>query len=85
MPETDNPSKQENADVPPSVGVAELSDSQYHELADAYLDIVLSKFEQLQDSREDIDIEYSVRIASCPPPPAQYLWRIIRTDNDFFW
>ncbi|KZZ98523.1 mitochondrial iron uptake protein [Moelleriella libera RCEF 2490] len=62
MPETDNPSKQENADVPPSVGVAELSDSQYHELADAYLDIVLSKFEQLQDSREDIDIEYSAGV-----------------------
>ncbi|KAK2597962.1 hypothetical protein QQS21_005878 [Conoideocrella luteorostrata] len=59
MPETDNPSKQDVAEVPPSIGVAELSDSEYHELADSYLEVVLSKFEQLQDAREDIDIEYS--------------------------
>uniref|UniRef100_A0A1Y1MD89 ferroxidase n=1 Tax=Photinus pyralis TaxID=7054 RepID=A0A1Y1MD89_PHOPY len=59
MPETDNPAKQGVEETRPSVGVAELSDGQYHELADSYLDIVLSKFEQLQDAREDIDIEYS--------------------------
>lgn len=64
MPETDNPAKQGVEETRPSVGVAELSDGQYHELADGYLDIVLSKFEQLQDAREDIDIEYSV----CAPP-----------------
>jgi frataxin len=60
MPETDNPVKQGVEETQPSVGVAELSDGEYHELADHYLEIVLSKFEQLQDAREDIDIEYSV-------------------------
>ncbi|TWU78825.1 Mitochondrial chaperone Frataxin [Metarhizium rileyi] len=59
MPETDNPVKQDVEETRPSVGVAELSDGQYHELADSYLETVLSKFEQLQDAREDIDIEYS--------------------------
>jgi frataxin len=67
MPETDNPSKQEVEETRPSVGVAELSDEQYHELADGYLEIVLTKFEQLQDAREDLDIEYSVGAPVCPP------------------
>ncbi|GAO16262.1 hypothetical protein UVI_02000410 [Ustilaginoidea virens] len=59
MPETDNPAKHDVAEVQTSIGVADLSEGQYHELADSYLDAVLSKFEQLQDAREDIDIEYS--------------------------
>lgn len=61
MPETENPAKQDVTDVPPSIGVAELSDGEYHDLADAYLEGVLSRFEQLQDTREDIEVEYSVR------------------------
>ena len=61
MPDTEHPVKEESAPAEPTYGVVELSDSKYHELADAYLDAVLAKFEQLQDSREDVDIEYSVR------------------------
>lgn len=61
MPETDNPGKQDVQETRPSFGVVELSDGEYHELADSFLEVVLSKFEQLQDAREDIDIEYSVR------------------------
>ncbi|CEJ79973.1 Putative Frataxin-like protein [[Torrubiella] hemipterigena] len=38
---------------------AELSESQYHDIADEYLENVLTIFEALQDSREDIDIEFS--------------------------
>lgn len=68
MPDTENPVKEETAKTEPSVGVAELSDSEYHELADQYLDTVLAKFEQLQDAREDIDIEYSVRSRPAPRP-----------------
>ncbi|OAQ73168.1 Frataxin-like protein [Pochonia chlamydosporia 170] len=59
MPETDNPGKQDVQETRPSFGVVELSDGEYHELADSFLEVVLSKFEQLQDAREDIDIEYS--------------------------
>lgn len=62
MPETENPAKQDVTDVPPSIGVAELSDGEYHDLADAYLEGVLSRFEQLQDTREDIEVEYSAGV-----------------------
>ena len=60
MPETDKPSKTGNEPTKPAFGVAELSDNEYHELSDHYLDIVCAKFEQLQDAREDIDVEFSV-------------------------
>lgn len=47
-------------DVLSRVKPAELTDTQYHELSDQYLDNLLNKFEAVQDEREDIDIEYSV-------------------------
>ncbi|RDA93210.1 hypothetical protein CP533_3178 [Ophiocordyceps camponoti-saundersi (nom. inval.)] len=62
MPHTENPSKPEPAKSETSYGVLELSDNTYHELADAYLDTVLAKFEHLQDSREDIDVEFSAGV-----------------------
>ncbi|KND94382.1 Frataxin-like protein, mitochondrial [Tolypocladium ophioglossoides CBS 100239] len=62
MPDTEHPVKDDTAKAEPTYGVVELSDSKYHELADAYLDTVLVKFEQLQDSREDVDIEFSAGV-----------------------
>ncbi|KAG6013579.1 hypothetical protein E4U43_007219 [Claviceps pusilla] len=62
MPETEHPSKQDVVHAAPSMGVAPLSDSAYHDIADLYLESVLSTFEQLQDSREDIDVEYSAGV-----------------------
>ncbi|KAG5959317.1 hypothetical protein E4U57_000760 [Claviceps arundinis] len=62
MPETENPSKQDVAPAAPSMGVAPLSERAYHELADLYLESVLSEFEQQQDSREDVDVEYSAGV-----------------------
>lgn len=61
MPHTENPVKPDPPETKPSYGVVDLSEKEYHELADTYLDTVLAKFELLQDSREDIDIEFSVR------------------------
>lgn len=68
MPDTENPAKplNESEEVQPSAAVAELTDGEYHELADEYLDNVVGKFEELQDEREDIDVEFSVRAALVP-------------------
>lgn len=38
----------------------EITEAQYHQLADEHLEAMLNKFEELQDSREDVDVEYSV-------------------------
>jgi frataxin-like iron-binding protein CyaY len=39
----------------------------YHELADAWLEHALVRFEELQDQSDEIDVEYSVRMAFQPP------------------
>lgn len=33
---------------------------EYHKLSDAYIDTLVAKLEELQEEREDIDVEYSV-------------------------
>ena len=40
---------------------ADMTDSDYHTVADEYLERLLTHLEELQDSREDVDVEYSVR------------------------
>lgn len=63
MPETDRPSKEKTESTSTSYGVVELSENEFHEIADVYLENVLAQFEQLQETREDLDIEFSV--SSC--------------------
>jgi len=33
---------------------------EYHLVSDAYMDTILARLEQLQESREDVDVEFSV-------------------------
>lgn len=65
MPDTENPAKPltEAEQVQPTAAVAEITEQEYHEIADQYLDNVVGRFEELQDQREDIDVEFSVRKA----------------------
>jgi frataxin len=42
--------------------VPELSDHQYHSLSDSWIDGALTKLEELQDQREDVDVEYSAGV-----------------------
>lgn len=66
MPDTDDPAKPltETEQVEPTAAVADITEQEYHEIADEYLDNVVNRFEELQDQREDVDVEFSVRIAS---------------------
>ncbi|KAG7294485.1 hypothetical protein NEMBOFW57_004559 [Staphylotrichum longicolle] len=41
---------------------ADLTEGDYHTLADEYLDNLLSRLEQMQDEREDVDVEYSAGV-----------------------
>jgi frataxin len=64
MPDTENPAKPLNAteEIHQNAVVADITEQEYHDLADEYLDSVVGKFEELQDQREDIDVDFSVRI-----------------------
>ncbi|KAF4452473.1 hypothetical protein F53441_4678 [Fusarium austroafricanum] len=70
MPDTENPAKPLNKaeEIHQTAVVAEITEQEYHELADEYLDNVVSKFEELQDQREDIDVEFSAGVLSISWP-----------------
>lgn len=44
----------------PATKPADITTAEYHRLADEYLDALLSRLEELQDEREDVDVEYQV-------------------------
>ncbi|CCC14002.1 hypothetical protein SMACR_08169 [Sordaria macrospora] len=60
----DNQPVQPKKDASPSVvrAATELTDDQYHKLADEYMDRLVTHLEELQDEREDIDVEYSAGV-----------------------
>ncbi|KAH8706546.1 hypothetical protein BGZ61DRAFT_223131 [Ilyonectria robusta] len=68
MPDTENPAKATPEPETTGFAVVELSDAEYHELADEYLDNVVGRFEELQDSREDIDVEFSAGVLTISFP-----------------
>ena len=50
---------------------APLSDEEYHSVADDYIELILSKFEEMAETREDVDVEYSVGSAQ-PSFPSRH-------------
>ncbi|KAF5625908.1 regulator of mitochondrial iron homeostasis [Fusarium tjaetaba] len=70
MPDTENPAKplNEAEEIHQSAVVADITEQEYHDLADEYLDNVVGKFEELQDQREDIDVDFSAGVLSISWP-----------------
>lgn len=61
MPETDDPQPKQSAKTIVSLAPADLTDGEYHQLANEYLDTVVAKFEELQDEKDAVDVEFTVR------------------------
>jgi len=59
-PETEDPQPSEREDVIDAALPAELSAEEYTELSDLYMNAIVEKMDELQESREGIDVEYSV-------------------------
>ncbi|KAI2632262.1 Frataxin [Hypoxylon sp. NC1633] len=47
---------------------APITSEEYHELADEYLDNILSKYENLQDEKGEVDVEFSSGVMSVKVP-----------------
>ncbi|KAK0634364.1 hypothetical protein B0T17DRAFT_481586 [Bombardia bombarda] len=60
----DNAPPKPRDDITPEVTktAAEITDSEYHTVADEYLERLVSHLEDIQDSREDVDVEYSAGV-----------------------
>ncbi|KAI1381588.1 Frataxin [Hypoxylon crocopeplum] len=52
----------------PRINAASITDAEYHELADEYLDTVLGKYEELQDESGDVDVEFSSGVMTVKVP-----------------
>ncbi|KAF6230420.1 hypothetical protein HO133_004762 [Letharia lupina] len=48
---------------------AEISLDEYHRISDRYIDGLVAQLEEMQEEREEVDVEYSVR---APPPPPDF-------------
>lgn len=66
-PESDDPKPREPLATPQgSAAPAELTNEEYHQLSDEYMDAIEAKLEELQEEREDVDLEYSVCASEFP-------------------
>lgn len=61
LPHSDDPAPPNVLESETKAVPAELTDAEYHEVADAYLDVILSRLEEIAEKDEGIDVEYSVR------------------------
>lgn len=66
MPESEDP-KPPNDEVmaPGNQQPAQLSEDEYQELSDVQMDLICEKAEAMQESREDVEVEYSVSLWTC--------------------
>lgn len=61
MPETEDPKPPNDEAVEPgNLHAAQLTDEEYQRLSDLQMDAVHEKAEAMQESREDVEVEYSV-------------------------
>lgn len=65
MPDTEEPKppKEEVSEAGRAMQPTEVSEEEYHEHSEAFMDALNEKAEQLQEGREDVEVEYSVRFS----------------------
>ncbi|KAB8300981.1 hypothetical protein EYC80_002905 [Monilinia laxa] len=68
-PESENPQPKVSESNAEPKQAAELTQSQYNELSDEYMDTIVEKLEELQEEREDVDVEYSAGVLTLTFPP----------------
>lgn len=62
LPDSDDPSPPNVQESTVKAVPAELSDSEYHDLADEYLSVILDRLEEVAEKNDQVDFEYSVRL-----------------------
>lgn len=62
MPDQENPQPpQTHAEEAPPLQPTALEDEEYHTIADAWMNAINEQAEAMQEAREDVEVEYSVR------------------------
>jgi len=76
MPETEDPAPKTSEPIHHISDPTPVSEEEYHMHADQYLDAVVAKVEELQEGREDVDVENAVRI-TFPSLPILYPYMLL--------
>lgn len=62
------PPKPKDVDTPEPVRTpAEITEAEYHTVADAFMERLLNHLEELEESNEEIEVEYSVSVLDLTP------------------
>ncbi|KAM0707138.1 hypothetical protein Q7P35_006469 [Cladosporium inversicolor] len=69
MPDTENPSTPKREPLATTLTPAEITDEEFHTLSDAFLEKVHEKAEQVQEGREDVEVDYSAGVLNITFPP----------------
>lgn len=64
MPDAEHPPPKETPEDPIPKAPTEITYDEYNSLADEYLEQLVSRIEGLQESRNDIDVEFAVRTST---------------------
>jgi len=68
-PESENPQPSGPEAESKVDGATEISIEEYHELSDAYFDRMVALLEQVQESRAEVDVEFSAGVLTVAFPP----------------
>lgn len=63
MPDTSEPEPKESEPTHEAQNPTPLADEEYHEHADAFLEQVVNKMEEIQEGRDDVDVEFAVCVS----------------------
>lgn len=66
LPDSDNPAPPNVQDDDVKPLPADLTEAEYHQVADDYLEVIFAELEKLADKNESIEVEFSVRISTLP-------------------
>jgi len=67
-PESEDPQPKQAESSTTGAVPADITVAEYNALSDAYIDALVERLEQLQEERDDVDVEYSVTHPSSFPP-----------------
>ncbi|KAM0694994.1 hypothetical protein Q7P36_005350 [Cladosporium allicinum] len=69
MPDTENPSTPKRESTTANLVPAEVTDDEFHARADEFMEKVHEKAEQIQEGREDVEVEYAAGVLNITYPP----------------
>ncbi|KAF2635024.1 putative mitochondrial chaperone Frataxin [Massarina eburnea CBS 473.64] len=76
IPDAENPPPRRSEDIDQPTVPTDISTSEFHERADAYLDELVARLEEKQEETPDLEVEYSAGVLEVKIPSKDYTFVI---------